>query len=310
MTDDPYLVDRDFGDGEQRRVRRRRSGSSSSDAARTRSSRGRSGSGRSGSGRSRRPRRFNRPWLFLGLGLIAAGLAVLSWVGWEFWGTNIVSQHRQEQIASKVQQGWGSGQDAVTTKFGKATAILHVPRFGNSYAVPVLEGDSEEVLAAGIAHFPHTAGPGQVGNYALAAHRVTHGEPFAGFPHLRAKDMVYVETRTATYEYQLDNGGTDLVVPMQDTWVIDPSPVNPTGGVEPTPSSKKLITLVTCSEIFHTDNRSVVFGHLVGVVKKGGAQSVDPPAVHGGGGLPWWAWLLVATVVVLSVTWVLRRRLR
>jgi sortase A len=305
MTDDPYLVERDFGDGEERRVRRRRSSSSGGSSGRTRSSRG-----RSSSQRSRRPRKFNRPWLFVGLGLIASGLAVLAWVGWEFWGTNVVSHHRQEQIASKVQQGWGSGEDTVATKFGKATAILHVPRFGNNYAVPVLEGDSEEVLAAGIAHFPHTAGPGQVGNYALAAHRVTHGEPFAKFPHLRATDEVYVETRTATYEYQLDNGGTDLVVPMQDTWVIDPSPVNPDGGVQPTPSSKRLITLVTCSEIFHTDNRSVVFGHLVRVVPKGHAKPVTALSAAPGEGLPWWAWPLGAAVVVVCVAWVLRRRLR
>jgi len=301
MTDDdPYPADPET-DGPVR-VRRSRSGPSSS------GSRSRSSRGRSSSTRSRRPRRFNKPLLLLGLGMIAAGLAVLSWVGWEFWGTNVVSHHRQDQVASKVQSGWQSGQDTVTTKFGRATAILHVPRFGNSYAVPVLEGDSEAILAAGIAHFPHTAAAGQVGNYALAAHRVTHGEPFANFPHLHANDHVYVETRTATYDYQLDNGGTDLVVPMQDTWVIDPSPVNPDGGVQPSPSSQRLITLVTCSEIFHTDNRSVVFGHLVRVIKKGTQQPAPAvPAEHGG--FAWW-WLAAAAAVLAGAAWALRRRLR
>ena len=109
------------------------------------------------------------------------------------------------------------------------------------------------------------ADAGQKGNYVLAAHRVTHGEPFADFPELRAGDKVYVETRTATYEYVLDFGGTDLEVPFTDEWVIQPFPQNPDGGVQPPPDvGKHLITLLTCAEIFHTEQRSVVFGHLVG----------------------------------------------
>jgi sortase A len=47
--------------------------------------------------------------------------------------------------------------------------------------------------------------------------------------------------------------------------VLDPVPHNPDGGVEP-PSQvagQRLITLTTCSEIFHTDNRMIAFGHLV-----------------------------------------------
>ncbi|GAB2974376.1 class E sortase [Nocardioides montaniterrae] len=304
MTEDPTIV-----------RRRRSSSGGGSGSGRSRSSKSRSGGSRSrssksrsGGSRSRRPAKFNKPWLYVGLGLIASGLAVLSWVGWEFWGTNWVSHHRQDEISAKVAKGWGNGEDTVSTKFGKATAILHVPRWGDKYAVPILEGDSESILAAGIAHFPHTAAVGKDGNYALAAHRVTHGEPFAKFPELRAGDQVYVETRTATYDYQLDTGGTDLVVPMQDTWVIDSSPVNPAGGVEPAPGFDKLITLVTCSEIFHTDNRSVVFGHLVRVLKKDSGAPVTPPPAHHGG-FPW-LWVVLGGLAVAFVTWVIRRRLR
>ena len=41
----------------------------------------------------------------------------------------------------------------------------------------MVEGVRDSDLSRGIGHFPGT-GPGQVGNFALAAHRVTHGEPF------------------------------------------------------------------------------------------------------------------------------------
>ena len=106
----------------------------------------------------------------------------------------------------------------------------------------------------------------------LAGHRVTHGEPFADFPELKEGDLVFVETRTVTYVYELDMDGTDLEVPFTDDWVIQPFPKNPDGGIQPPkdlgegesgPGAAKLITLVSCAEIFHTDLRSVVFGHLV-----------------------------------------------
>lgn len=215
--------------------------------------------------RRRRPRQKRSKWLsYTGYGLILAGLAVLAWVAWQFWGTNWVSERRQEKVAEELQQGWADGSDSVRTDFGKASAILHVPRWGDDYAVPVLEGSSDEVLAAGIGHMEDTAGPGEVGNYVLAGHRVTHGEPFAKFPELREGDLVFVETREVTYVYELDMDGTDLEVPFTDDWVLAPFPKNPDGGVQaPEGVGKRLITLVSCAEIFHTDLRSVVFGHLV-----------------------------------------------
>jgi sortase A len=216
--------------------------------------------------RRRRPQKKKQSrWLtFAGHGMVLAGLAVLAWVAWQFWGTNWVSQQRQEEVAGALQEGWADGDDTVTTDFGRASAILHVPRWGKDYAVPVLEGSSDEVLAAGIGHMEDTADPGEVGNYVLAAHRVTHGEPFAGFPELREGDEVYVETRTATYTYVLDLDGTDLEVPFTEDWVIQPFPQNPDGGVQPPDDvGDELITLVSCAEIFHTEQRSVVFGHLV-----------------------------------------------
>ena len=201
---------------------------------------------------------------WVGCGLIAAGLAVLAWVAWQFWGTNWQSGRRHTQVEHALQSGWNDGQDVVRTDFGNASAILHVPRFGKDFSVPVLEGSSPEVLAAGVGHMADTAQAGAEGNYVLAGHRVTHGEPFAKFPSLRPGDKIVVETRATTYTYVLDTGGEDLIIPFTQTWVLDAKPVNPHGGVQPpADAGKSLITLVTCSEIFHTDNRSVVFGHLV-----------------------------------------------
>jgi sortase A len=219
----------------------------------------------------RRRSRGGRALLAVGVVLILVGVGILGWVGWQFWGTNWVSEQRQGEVSSTLEDGWTDGQGGVRTDWGRATALVRIPRFGDDYQVPVLEGSTDEVLAAGIGHMEDTAGPGEKGNYAIAAHRVTHGEPFADFPELQAGDLVHVETRDAIYTYKLDTGGEDLIVDFTASWVLDPFPENPDGGTQPPDGvGQRLLTLLTCSEIFHTDNRSVAFAHLVETVDKTG----------------------------------------
>ncbi len=205
-----------------------------------------------------------------GVALITVGAIVLGWVAWQFWGTNWVSKGRQAEVVADLQEEWGDGKVSADTDFGRATGILRIPRFGADYEVPILEGSSDEVLAAGVGHLEDTAAVGEHGNYALAAHRITHGEPFADFPELREGDLVHIETLDADYTYVLDTGGPDVTVPFTASWVLDPFPVNPDPGGTTAPGrpGARLITLVTCSELFHTDNRSVAFGHLVERVAK------------------------------------------
>ena len=215
-----------------------------------------------------RPRRRRVRWL--GLLLIAAGVGVLGYVAWQFWGTTWLSHRTQERIVTEVEEDWarepgGTGDGAVTVPEGEASALVRVPRFGDDYVVPVLEGTTDDVLSAGYGHFADTAAPGRVGNYALAAHRITHGEPLRAMPDLEVGDEVVVETRTTTYTYELTSAGDGLTVPFTAGWVVDALPDNPEpGGVEPAQEAgQRLITLTTCSELFHTDDRLVAFGVLV-----------------------------------------------
>ena len=214
---------------------------------------------------SQTPHRGRRSVFVTGIVMVVAGLVVLGYVAWELYGTTIVSKQRQQDAASRIERAWGSGETAVTTEFGSAEALVEIPRFGEDYRVPVLEGTSDRALGAGFGHFDGTAGPGEVGNFALAGHRVTHGEPLHDLPELRPGDEIRVVTREKTYVYALTSGGEDLIVPFTSIWVTDPLPDNPErGGVEPDQKKgQRLITLTTCSELFHTDNRMIAFGKLV-----------------------------------------------
>ena len=206
---------------------------------------------------------------WFGISMIAVGLALVGYVGWQFYGTNWTSHREQREVASTLQTQWEKGGEELQPRYvpsGRASALIRIPRFGSSYVVPVLEGVSTDVLATGFGHFRSTADPGDVGNYALAAHRVTHGEPLRRMPELRPGDQVVVETVAATYTYEIDTDPNKVVVPFTGVWVLAPVPKNPSGGPQPAQrAGQRLITLTTCSELFHTDDRMIAFGHLVKV---------------------------------------------
>ncbi len=223
-----------------------------------------------------RPGVVRRVTTWLGVAMMLAGVVLLGYVGWQFWGTNWTSQRAQKEVTSTLRTQWEGGGEKLRPAYvpkGRASALIRIPAFGDDYVVPVLEGTTDEVLAKGFGHFDDTADPGERGNYALAAHRVTHGEPLRRMPELRPGDRVLVETVDATYTYRLDTDPRALVIPFTGVWVLDQVPRNPeAGGAQPKQEKgQRLITLTTCSELFHTDDRMISFGHLVKTEPKTGA---------------------------------------
>jgi sortase A len=218
------------------------------------------------------PRR-RRGLLAVALGLVLVGLSLLGYVGWQYWGTNVVARQHQQKVTQDLLSSWG-GDPAVedllgpqgSADLGDALALVRIPAFGDGFVVPVIEGVRPEDLAQGLGHYPGTAQPGQIGNFAVAGHRVTHGEPFRELPSLRPGDVVEVETGDAVYTYRLSSSPNALIVQPQDTWVLDPIPGKPAG----TPPDQARITLTTCAELFHTTDRMIAFGRLVDTERKRG----------------------------------------
>ena len=63
---------------------------------------------------------------------------------------------------------------------GETFAVMRIPRFGADYAWQVAGGvtRARTLDPIGIGHYPGTPMPGDVGNFAVAAHRTTWGAPF------------------------------------------------------------------------------------------------------------------------------------
>ncbi len=219
------------------------------------------------------PKRRRGAAFWVGVLLILAGLSLLGYVAWQVFGTNLVSHQKQQKIIDQTERVWegkaGASGAANGIELRGAEALVRIPRFGKNYVVPVQAGTSVKVLAEGFGHFKGTQRPGKIGNFAIAGHRVTHGEPLRHMPDMRPGDKIIVETRNRTLTYRLDTNPNNLIVTFRDVWVIDRLPKNPRGGVEPAQRpGQRLITLTTCSELFHTDNRMIAFGHLVKTVRR------------------------------------------
>lgn len=214
----------------------------------------------------RRSRWSGRRSRWVGAVLLACGLALVAHLVWQVSGTTWVAERRQAETLRELERAWSAGGADVAAGEGRAGAVLRVPRFGRSYAVPVVAGTTEEDLAAGVGLVEGSADIGGRGNVVLAGHRITQGEPFADLPLLRAGDRVLLETRSSVHTYVLDTDAADLVVDAADTWVLDDAPRNPDpAGPGPSQRHERLLTLTTCAEIFHTDDRTVAFGHLESV---------------------------------------------
>lgn len=217
----------------------------------------------------------------VGVLLVLSGLSMLAHVGWQYVGTDVTAERAQAVLKQEIRERWQQptvsdvlGPEAPLAR-GSASALLRIPRFGPDYEVPLIEGVRDADLEKGVGHFAG-AGPGQIGNFALAAYQVTHGQPFHDLAELRPGDRIIVETSTATYTYAVDTDPEDLVVPFTATWVIDPVPRPPAGqaplgmpAVETSEApTQALITLTTSAEMFHTDERLVAFGHLATTTPK------------------------------------------
>jgi sortase A len=209
------------------------------------------------------PGRRRSAGFWAGLLLVLGSLSAMSWAGWQFYGTNVIAQGKHEQAISDVRERWRAGVTVSERREGDVTAVLRIPRFGEDWEVPIIDSVSEEALAAGVGRFVDNASVGAVGNYALAAHRVTHGEPFRNLIDLVAGDEVVIETQSYVYTYVLDTGGSENRVTFTDTWVLKDRPVELPG--------PRIITLTTCAELFHTDDRLAVFGHLASKEVKPGS---------------------------------------
>lgn len=204
--------------------------------------------------------------------LLTAGIVALLFVVWQVWWTDVTAaryaQGALDNVVAAVPPaptapipqaqmhpapGPTAGPGANQTR---RDAVLRIPRFGAEHEVVIREGVAvDSVLNRGLAgHYPGTAQAGQLGNFAIAGHRQSHGAIFRNLDALIPGDPLIVQDGEAWFVYRVTD--SQVVLPSA-TEVIAPVPGEPGA-----PPSAALITLTTCHPLWSTSHRLVVHGEL------------------------------------------------
>ncbi|WP_411374864.1 class E sortase [Arthrobacter sp. MPF02] len=210
----------------------------------------------------------------LGELLITAGIILLLFVAWQLWWTNVESDARQSEVIKEFAQDLGSAAPAAPAEAGPAPSedfgepvvgvapghagtigIMYIPRLGPNYTRPIVEGTTSDVLdTLGLGHYPNTAMPGAVGNFAVAGHRQTHGAVLDNIHTLVPGDRIYVQTKDGYYVYVFRNN--QIVMPDRRD-VLEPVPTLP--GVTPT---ERFLTMTSCNPRFGAEERIIAYALL------------------------------------------------
>jgi len=246
-----------------------------------------------------------RPSVFGVVGelLITAGVLVMLFLAWQSWFNDIVVGAQQESAASELSRQWeqppaplpapdepapattgvptpvvAAPPVTVRPEVNVPFATLIVPRLGADYNRPIAEGVGSKVLnnsRIGIGHYPTTTMPGELGNFALAAHRSAYGGGFHYLNQLVIGDEMFVATADGWYRYVYRN--TEYVR-ASGIGVLAPVPQFP--DLAP---ADRIITLTTCNPLYSTAERLIAYG----VFAEFTPRSDGPPAaiaslVHAG----------------------------
>ena len=205
----------------------------------------------------------------LGELLITAGVVLGLFVVWQLWWTDLQARQFTGGVIAEMDLQEAPGtplldadkrtdpppvfQDVPEDAF----AILHIPRFGNEYQVPIAQGVGlSGVLHKGLAgHYPDTAMVGGVGNFAIAGHRQSHGAIFHHIDQLEPGDPIVVQTDEFWFVYRV-SADPHVVLPTA-TEVIAPNPANPGA-----PAEVASMTLTTCHPLWSIAERLVVHSEL------------------------------------------------
>ena len=189
--------------------------------------------------------------------LVMAGLFVGGFLVWHLNEENSIGQE-QAVGAQELQAYWEADPQGgfqpddgwQHPELGRGFAVLRIPKFGEDYQKIIAEGIGFGVLndrKLGIGHYPGTGMPGELGNFALAGHRLGNGGPLMHVDQLAPGDEIWVTSGQVTWGYQV----TELqIVKPHQVEVLDAVP------------GKRQLTMTTCHPMYQWHERLIVNAEL------------------------------------------------
>ncbi|ADI08521.1 hypothetical protein SBI_05401 [Streptomyces bingchenggensis BCW-1] len=197
---------------------------------------------------------------------LTVGTLTVLFVVYVLYWTGVRADRAMDGEIDRLQDRWATGPVAGAEatprrsepepyRDGASFAIMYIPRFGADWAKPVLQGTGTDILKKGLGHYTRTARLGARGNFAVAGHRRTYGDPFKDFPRLRPGDAVVLSDGTTWYTYRIDKRPYRTL--PTDVGVIDPVP-RASGFRGP----GRYLTLTTCEPEWGHSHRLIAWAHL------------------------------------------------
>lgn len=203
--------------------------------------------------------------------LITVGLILALFVVYSLWWTNVIADRHEKKAADKVRKEWaqqpaGVPARGLDTKDG--IGFLHVPAMGKHFEVLVKKGTTTKVLNEGVAGYytdpvPSALPWDKVGNFTVAAHRDGHGAKFHNINKIHTGDPVVFESKDTWYIYKVYK-----ILDQTSKYNVDVTDQIPKESGRTRPG--RYITLTTCTPVYTSRYRYVVWGELVRT------QKVDP----------------------------------
>jgi sortase A len=157
--------------------------------------------------------------------------------------------------ATMVPLDYGPPKVGVTPDYFETFGIIYIPRFGSDYSRPIVQGTGLDVLDnLGLGHYENTAMPGEIGNFAIAGHRQTHGAVLDKIHLLEPGDKIYVQTKEGFYAYVFRN--TQIVLPDAAD-VLAPVPMDTKAS-----PTERILTMTSCNPQFGSQERIIAYSTM------------------------------------------------
>ena len=184
----------------------------------------------------------------IGVLLILIGVGIIGTVAYK----KIVTSQKQNELLEAFESQLAEGDNENTEEEVNLDsingytpiAIMEIPSI--KLKQPVVEGITEDVIKYFLGKFPESTMPGEVGNFAVAGHRVSDfTDAFINLYKVKPGDNVIVTTKDGKYTYE-----------VEESFIVDPDQVEVLESAD-----YEKITLITCT--IGSKRRVIVTGKLI-----------------------------------------------
>lgn len=184
----------------------------------------------------------------VGVLLILIGVGIIGTVAYK----KIVTSQKQNELLEAFESQLAEGDNENTEEEVNLDsingytpiAIMEIPSI--KLKQPVVEGITEDVIKYFLGKFPESTMPGEVGNFAVAGHRVSDfTDAFINLYKVKPGDNVIVTTKDGKYTYE-----------VEESFIVDPEQVEVLENAD-----YEKITLITCT--IGSKRRVIVTGKLI-----------------------------------------------